>query len=314
MKKYIKNLAAAIIVVGAVLGIQSAFAQTGTFVQNDLYLGFENSAGGGTADYLVNLGTTNTIGVGSSAVVDLSSDISYGNFTSASLVGTNASAIVGGVVGGSYSGTPSSICVTLLRTSNIGVPSSPGSTQPANSGENEDTLAMSAVQQINAPVGIGTGLLDTSKSWEADIEPTYTANTFYGNTQINPDSSATTSGTLYEDLWFTASAGGSKSYNYLGYFTLSFSGSTPHFTFTPKNAPVTAAPQTTTLSVSANGNTITLVSSNAVSGQSYQLQRSANLIPASWSNVGSPVTATGTRVTNVDTTATASQEFYRVQP
>ncbi|HUA39332.1 MAG TPA: hypothetical protein VMA35_13150, partial [Candidatus Sulfopaludibacter sp.] len=74
---------AALVVGGAILTFQSAFAQP-SFVQNDLYLGFQNSGGGGSADYIINLGPVSGI-VGQSSVVDLSSDFSSSLFNSASL-------------------------------------------------------------------------------------------------------------------------------------------------------------------------------------------------------------------------------------
>ncbi|HVM61429.1 MAG TPA: hypothetical protein VMV72_11245 [Verrucomicrobiae bacterium] len=46
----------------------------------------------------------------------------------------------------------------------------------------------------------------------------------------------------------------------------------------------------------------------------YQLQRTSTLTPASWSNVGSPTNATGSTITQTDTSATTnSTMFYRVR-
>src|SRR5579859_4493676 len=121
---------AALLVGGAILASQSGFAQN-TFVQNDLYLGFQNSGGGGTADYIINLGAASGI-VGQSSVVDLSSDFSLSLFNNSSLQGTS-SHIVGGVVGAATSAFNSGTAVvygTALRTSNIGTPALAGSSAP----------------------------------------------------------------------------------------------------------------------------------------------------------------------------------------
>ncbi len=86
---------AALLVGGAILATQSAF---GGLVQNDLYLGFQNSSGGGSADYIINLGAASSI-VGQSPVVDLSGAFSSSLFNDSTLQGTS-SQIMAGVVGG----------------------------------------------------------------------------------------------------------------------------------------------------------------------------------------------------------------------
>ena len=56
MKKIMKNLiTAAIVIGGAIMASPSAFAQV-SLISDDLYMGFENQAGGGTADYIINFG------------------------------------------------------------------------------------------------------------------------------------------------------------------------------------------------------------------------------------------------------------------
>ena len=101
-------------------------------------------------------------------------------------------------------------------------------------------------------------------------------------------------------------------FTYVGYFTLDLTGANPSLTFTPTNAP---APLTNPviLSVSKVGGTVTVVSSNAAPTHLYQLQSTSGLNPVSWSNVGSSVSASGTMVTNTDTSATGSAKFYRIQ-
>jgi PEP-CTERM motif len=230
-----KNLAsAAALILGAIVASQSAQAQV---TPNDLYMGFQNQAGGGSADYIINLGLASSL-TGSSSVVDLSSDFSLGDFTSAGLQGTNSTSIAGGVVGGSNGNTPSDIYLTELRSGGSGIPSAAGSSAPTGLTRAQDNSAYSVLAQITAP-GAGTGLLDTSRSWESSIEPTLTTSSFYGVTGDNPDSQVGT--VLYEDLWGTSNSsglGGPQSFVYEGYFTLDLTGSSPDLTFTSALVPV----------------------------------------------------------------------------
>ncbi len=228
-----KNLAsAAALILGAIVASQSAQAAA---TPNDLYFGFQNQAGGGSADYIINLGLVYNL-TGSSSVVDLSSDFSLSDFTSAGLQGTNSTSIVGGVVGGSNGNNPSDIFLTTLR-SGAGDSSMAGSSAPTGLTRGQDNAAYADLAQIMSPVA-GTGLLDSGKSWESSIEPTLSAGTFYGATGDNPDSQVGT--VLYEDLWGTSSSSftGSQPFTYEGYFTLDLSGSSPDLTFTSALVPV----------------------------------------------------------------------------
>jgi len=308
---------AALLVGGAILASQSGFAQN-TFVQNDLYLGFQNSGGGGTADYIINLGAASGI-VGQSSVVDLSSDFSLSLFNNSSLQGSSRQ-IFGGVVGAANSAFNSGTAVvygTALRTSNIGTPALAGSSAPTGpTKQSIDNTTESALSQLVAPAA-GAGLLDNSKSWEAYVEPTLNANSFYGNANFNPDSSFNTNTVLYEDLWVTSDSGDPRGssgqpYIYIGYFTLNLTGGSPSLTFTSTNVPG-ALTKPIIVSISKTGSTVTVVSSNSVPTHMYQLQSTSSLNPVSWSNVGSAQMAGTTMVTNTDTSATVSKQFYRVQ-
>jgi hypothetical protein len=303
-------ISAVLLLGGTVLASPCAFAQF-TVVANDLYMGFQNQNGGGTADYIINLGAASNI-VGQSTVVNLSSSFSSSLFNDSSLQGTS-SQIMGGVAGGSNAGNPSDIFLTQLRTSNIGTPALAGSSVTKTMTRAQDNSAYSAFAQINGP-SAGTGFLDTSKSWENFVEPANSASTFLGTTGLNPDSQVITSNVLYEDLWETSrsSVTGSSPYTYLGYFTLNLTGGSPSLTFTSTNVPG-ALTSPIIISVNKTGSTVTVVSSNAVPTHTYQLQSSSSLNPVSWGNVGSSALASGTLVTNTDTSATASKQFYRVQ-
>jgi len=311
-----KNLIAAVLLIGGtILASQSAFAQF-PFVQNDLYMGFQNSGGGGSADYIINLGAASNI-VGQATVVDLSSDFSSSLFNNSALQGTS-SQIYGGVVGGeghTAGGGTSDIFLTQLRTSNIGNPAVAGSSLSGTSPRSQDDNSETAIAQMDAP-SAGTGLLDSSKSWENFVEPINGSGTFLGAMGINPDSFFSPSTVLYEDLYETKATGpeGSGGYTYLGYFTLDLTGQNPVLTFSSTNVPPTLTTKPIIVSVSKAGSTVTVVSSNAVQNFTYQLQYTASLTPPiSWNNVGSSVVAGSSMVTNAETTATVSTRFYRVQ-
>jgi hypothetical protein len=308
MKRGMKNLrTAAILTGGALMVSQSAFAQV-SLISNDLYMGFENQAGGGASDYIINLGAASSL-VSGGSVVNLSSDFSLSDFNA--VLGISSS-MLGGVVAAS-NGNPPDLYVTQLRSGGAGTPSVPGSTSPASFYKGDILVGYSDLSQLANLPAAGNGFLDTSKSWENYVEPNIAPGTFYGDTGINPDSSVGTSSVLYEDLWYVSNSSSSvkKPFTYVGYFTLNPTGS-PSLTFTPTNAPASlTAPFI--VSVSKAGSTVMVVSSNAVPTYTYQLQYTASLSPTNWISVGSSVVAGSTMVTNTDGSATNSPRFYRVQ-
>jgi hypothetical protein len=309
MKKTTKNLlTAAIVMGGAVVTSQTAFAQV-SLISDDLYMGFENQAGGGASDYIINLGPASAL-VGVSTATDLSSFFSLSNFKT--VLGTNTS-MYGGVVAAS-NGNPPNLYVTQLRSGGAGIPSVPGSSSPASLYKIGILTAYSDLSQLPNLPAAGNGVLDNSKSWESYVEPTLAAGSLYGDTGINPDSAVGTNTVLYEDLWYVSnnSSFTKTPFTYVGYFTLNLTGASPSLTFTPTNAPAPLA-NPVIVSVSKVGSTVTVVSSNAAPTHMYQLQSSSTLNPVSWGNVGGSVLASGTLVTNTDTSATASKQFYRVQ-
>jgi hypothetical protein len=232
-----KITTAAILVGGAIMASQSGFGQA---IPNDLYLGFQNQAGGGTEDYIINLGSASSI-VGGSSVVDLSAAFTLGDFNA--VLGTSSS-MFGGVVGGSNAGNPSDIYLTQLRSGGAGNPSVAGSSVTKTASVFLDNNAFTSLGTLVSP-DAGTGVLDTSKSWENVVEPTFTTGSFYGTSGLNPDSPVSGSGVLYEDLWTTSSSGSAKPFTYLGYFTLDptavGSPADPTLTFTPVPEPATTA-------------------------------------------------------------------------
>ena len=227
-----KLTSAAIFIAGVLAASPSAFGQ---FTLNDLYMGFQNGgAGASNADYIINLGPASSI-VGSPSVVNLSGDFSLSDFN---LVLGGSSSMWAGVVGGSSAANPSSdIYLTQQRTSNFGNPALAGSSVSAIFSRADDNDAASVLGSLNVSLSVG-GVLDPSKSWESSVEPANDPGSFYGQTDINPDSPVSTSSVLYEDLWYNSnsSISGSSGFTYLGYFTIDPSAS--YVNFNPSAAPV----------------------------------------------------------------------------
>ncbi len=299
---------------GAILASPSVFAQF-AFVSNDLYFGFQNQAGSGSADYIINLGPASGI-IGGSAVVDLSSDFSLTDFTSAALQGT-APDVLGGVVAGSNAFTAPDFYATQLRVGGGGAPSVPGSASPTDVYKGDILNLYDAAAGMTTLPTAGNGLLDTSKGWETYVEPDTTGNSVEV-AGVNPDNAAATGKVLYEDLWYVSNDSTKVKipWTYEGYFTLDLSGSIAKLTFSPVGAPAALAP-IQTVSIGYSAGTVTVVSSGAVAPHSYQLQYTTSLSSPNWINVGSPQVgavqvAASAMVTNLDTTATGGQRFYRV--
>lgn len=260
-----KLTTAALLLGGAILASPSAYAQS-TFVPNDLYFGFQNAAGGGSADYIINLGAASGI-VGQSSVVNLSPYFSVGDFFA--VLGSSPNTLMGGVVGG-LNGTPADLYVTQLRTGNIGNPAVAGSTLNTVLKQSIDNTAVTVLSQLDAP-SAGTGILDASKTWETYVEPTANNTSFYGNIGINPDSAVSTTSVLYEDLYQTIDSGDARGsqgngFNYLGYFTLDLTGSSPSLTFT--GAGVAPVPEPTTFGLCTAAGLLLLTFRRRLTGRS----------------------------------------------
>ena len=72
------------------------------------------------------------------------------------------------------------------------------------------------------------------------------------------------------------------------------------------------APAVTLTSVTYAPGAVTLIWNNTFNGHGYQVQYKNSLLDVSWTNVGSPVTATGATASYTDTTASGAIRFYRV--
>jgi len=300
--------------IGAISACQSAFGQYGPVYPsypNDLVMGFQNAGGGAPDCYEINLGSPANI-LGQSMVLVLSSDFSLSDFDT---VLNGSSSVYAGVIGadnGSGAYITPDIFVTQLRSGGPGNPAVAGSTVTQQDGQTAENTTYSDLGTLYTPA-VGTGGLDPNNTWESLVDPDNGSGTFQSNTGLNPDSSVSPSTVLYEDLWENSdpSSRGTTGFTYLGYFTLDLTGSSPKLTFTSTNVPASLT-QPKIASVKKVGSTVTVISSNAVSSHSYQLQYTASLNPINWISVGSSVVANGTMVTNTDTTATDSQRFYQV--
>ena len=247
----------AAIYVGALLASHSAFGQTYSSTPNDLVFGFQNQAGSGTEDYIINLGSAASL-IDSPTVVNLSSDFSLTEFDA--ILGSSSS-MQGGVIGAAgvgYSGVPNTadVFLTELRSGGAGDNSLAGSTQPAGLTRNTDNSTFSSLSSLYSS-GAGTGGLDTGKTWESLVDPANSTGSFLSNTGVNPDSTVDPSSVLYEDLWGTSSSSltGAQSFVYEGYFTLDLTGASPDLTFTPS---VTATPEPSSYLISGLGGILML--------------------------------------------------------
>ena len=317
-----KNLIiTASVISGAILTSQSAFGQAyGPVYQsypNDLVMGFQNQAGGGTQDYIINLGPATNI-IGQATVVDLSGDFSRTDFNA--VLGSSSS-MYGGVLGAQNSSTATAyIYATQLRSGGAGTPSTPGSDLTGEYMDRSDiNKVFSDISTLFTPAE-GTGGLDTGKTWESLIDPPVNETTgqeapFYQDSGVEPDAAVSTNTVLYEDLWTASSSKNSQEnpWTYVGYFTLDLTGANPKLTFTSTNVPGSLMTKPIIVSISKTGSTVTVVSSNAVPPFNYQLQYTASLNPTNWINVGSSVVAASMMVTNTDPTAPGANRFYRVQ-
>jgi hypothetical protein len=220
---------AVILALGMASVYQAAQAQ---FTANDLYLGLTQSSA--SSDYIIDLGQPGVVGVGGSSVVNLSSDFSLSLFNSIFTGG--ATGVSMGVVGG-QNHFPSSY--DLYVTSPIGANMSLFNTSQTTLGNAEANIT-----GMPLPTA-GNGVADSTKSWAADISPTFTANSLYGASGIDPDLAIDGSGIINEGLY---EATPSSVYNYLGYFTLNTTGASPSLTFTPS-----AVPEPTTASILGGG-------------------------------------------------------------
>jgi hypothetical protein len=238
MKQFTK---AAILATGVVLGSQAAKA---SFTANDLYLGF--SSANASADYLVDLGQPAGLGIGGSTPVYLSGDLSASLFNSSFASGPLG--VNMGVVGGQNQ-FPSSydLYATALRVGGPGDAAVAGSDL---SGFSHSAVAIGSAEVTltgNPFPTAGNGAVDPSKSWTANVAPTFTSSSFYGASGINPNSAIDSSNVLYEDLWNSTP---NNPYTYLGYFTLDVSGADPILSFTPSTT-VAPEPASAALIVSA---------------------------------------------------------------
>lgn len=223
----------------AAVGLVSQSTQAAT-TANDIYLGFYSS--GASGDYLIDLGQPGTFGVGGSSIVNLSGDFSMSLFNS-----TFASGFTGvsmGAVGG-QSTFPSSydLYTTAFRTGGTGIPGTAGSDLTGvNHSQSTISTAYSTLTSVAFPTA-GNGIVDANKSWQANISPTFSANSFYGASGVDPSSAFDGTGVLYEDLWKATPT----SYTYLGYFTMDANQGNLSFT------PVASVPEPGSLSLLAAG-------------------------------------------------------------
>jgi len=70
-------------------------------------------------------------------------------------------------------------------------------------------------------------------------------------------------------------------------------------------------PSPTIQTIQQAGQTVE-ISWSALAGLVYQVQESTNLLQDQWTNLGSPITATGNSATTSEDIGAGTQEFFRV--
>jgi hypothetical protein len=221
----------AMFAVGVAMASHAAHAQ---IAANDIILGF-NQQGVSTSDYTVDLGNANTaVGVGGTAVVDLSTAVNMSSFNSAFAAGPNG--VGAGFAGGNNGVGTKDVFVTQLRTA-LGNPASQaGSATPAN--PSSASFISTAAASVNAVTPLGLNPSGNAGSWSSQVTPNTSQTTgtpFLNAISINPESTIAGS-TIVEDLYQDTRSGslGQSGWTYDGYFTLTFTGpSSETLTFTP---------------------------------------------------------------------------------
>lgn len=223
--------------------VSSASAQ---FNNNDLLLGFSKS--GAQNDYIIDLGNANSaVGVGGSAVKDLSSLFSSSTFNT-TFGGLNGVSM--GVVGGTPSFAGRDLYYTVLRGAVL-TPDVPGSTAPPSLASSPMGSGVGDVVSLVAGLSLSSGGSTTvaqgsASSWSSLISPGVNPPSFTVDSGRDPMAQA--SGTLiYEDL-YRGTPG--NNFAYQGYFTLDTTpGGGSSLTFTPASLAV-PEPSTSGLMVS----------------------------------------------------------------
>ncbi len=290
----------------AALFIQEAQAD---FKTNDIYLGFNASSA--QSDYIIDLGqATTAVGIGGTAVKDLSGLVSLTTLTNVFTAG--ASGINVAAVGGNNTFMQYAVYATQLRLGGPGNPTVPGSSL-TGANHSSGTLAAAAGTLTGNPwPAAANSAVDSTKSYTARVGPVLASTDFYGKSGVNPFGTFGDSGVVYLDLWYATVA---NAYSYKGYFTVDFSGSSPRLTFTPAAGTVLPPPPAPILSISraGNANSISFVSSNTATYKLYFTNAAGLTAPvSSWPSLPGTITGNGSTASFQDTT-TELDRFYRVQ-
>jgi hypothetical protein len=84
-----------------------------------------------------------------------------------------------------------------------------------------------------------------------------------------------------------------------------------NYTVTTNNGTLTVLGLPPQVQAVAQAGSTLMFTWSAMTGKTYQVQYSAGLAPANWTNLGNPITATSATTTALDS-MTNSQRFYRV--
>jgi hypothetical protein len=279
------------------------------FKTNDLYLGLTESSA--QNDYIIDLGQPSVIGVGGSTPVTLSSDFSLGTFNSVFSGGADGVNLA--VVGGNNTFNHYEIYATQMRVGGAGNPAVAGSSMSGVTNSSPRLSGGAAtITGVASSVGglpaAGGSILDSSKSYSAQIDLTDSANSFVGKSGINPAGTMDATGIIYLDLYHATLT---SNYTYLGYFTLNVSSAL--LTFTPSAAPNTSGPPVPALTIARSGtnNLISFLSANSATYTLYYTNSTGlKASMSTWATAGS-LSGDGTSKTFTNSSPDANR-FYGV--
>lgn len=243
----------ALIAASAALATQAAHAQG--FNNGDIVLGFTEASAAN--DYIMELGSYQSVGVGGSSVVNLSSIFSSGQ--GANTFNSDFSGGLSGVSVGAAGGYNGSLSTTInfetvLRTSNFGTPSVAGSTAPGSYVRTVGSSGLGILggmvngintygQSLATPYSFGAGqsvsvahagVGTTASSWNNNVDSFTPPTSSWATSTGHEVDSAASGSVIVEDLWGAKISSGSYVFNqYEGYFTIDTSGASPSLTFTP---------------------------------------------------------------------------------
>jgi hypothetical protein len=223
---------------GAVAAFLVSQNTEAAYSPNDLILGFNMGGGAGPNDYIIDLGNANTsVGVGGGTFVNLSPYFNPGTFNS--LYGSLSGGVSMSVVGGNGATAGRDLYLSVLRTSNFGLPNVAGSAAPANLSSTPMGGGAGDIASMINGLGLSAGGSMTIAqgdpgSFFNNVLST-TPPSLLADTGRNPSGSMGSGSVIIEDL-YRGTPGGA--FSYVGYIGLDTGSGSLGFTPVPEPSPL----------------------------------------------------------------------------